>query len=114
MNDSTLIELAPTVPRPNPLGAAARRLVLGRLDALRYGTLRIHEGDSVHQFRGTAPGPTASIEVKNPAFYAELAFGGSVGAAESYMLGHWASPDLTGLLRLMLLNRAALDSLEDG
>lgn len=114
MNDTTLIEIAPTVPRPNPLGAAARRLVLGRLDALRYGSLRIHEGDSVHQFRGIAPGPTAGIEVKNPAFYADLAFGGSVGAAESYMLGHWASSDLTGLLRLMLLNRAALDSLEDG
>jgi len=37
-----------------------------------------------------------------------------VGAAESYMLGHWTTSDLTGLLRLMLANRAALDSLEGG
>ena len=30
------------------------------------------------------------------------------------MLGHWSTPDLTGLLRLLLLNRTALDSLEGG
>jgi len=114
VNDTTLIELAPSIPRANPLGAVARRLVLGRLEALRHGELRIIEGDAVHQFRGAASGHAASIEVKNPAFYAELAYGGSVGAAESYMLGHWSTPDLTGLLRLMLANRSVLDSLEGG
>ena len=29
MNDTTLIELAPTAPRPNLLGTAAKQLVLG-------------------------------------------------------------------------------------
>jgi cyclopropane-fatty-acyl-phospholipid synthase len=114
VNDTTLIELAPTLPRPNPLGAAARRLVLGRLAALEHGTLRLHEGDASHEFRGAGPGLVAVIEVRDPAFYAELAFGGSVGAAESYMLGQWTTPDLTALLRLMLANRTALDSLEGG
>jgi cyclopropane-fatty-acyl-phospholipid synthase len=114
MYDTTLIGRVPNVPRTNPLGPAARRLVLGRLGALERGSLRVHEGGSVHDFKGTAEGPTASLEVRDPAFYADLAFGGSVGAAESYMLGHWSSPDLTGLLRLLLVNRAALDSLEGG
>ena len=114
MNDTTLIELAPTLPRPNPLGAAARRLVLGRLAALERGAVCVREGDMTRYFRGAEAGPSALIEVRDPAFYAELAYGGSVGAAESYMLGHWTSPDLTRLLRLMLLNRAALDSLEGG
>ena len=30
-NDTTLIELAPGVARPNPLGTVARRLVLSRM-----------------------------------------------------------------------------------
>ncbi len=114
MNDTTLIELAPTLSRPNPLGAAARRLVLGRLESLRSGTLRVQDGDVVHEFRGAAPGPGATLVVRDPAFYSELAYGGSVGAAESYMLGHWSTPELTGLLRLMLANREALDALEGG
>jgi cyclopropane-fatty-acyl-phospholipid synthase len=114
VNDITLIELAPTIPRANPLGAAARKLVLGRLTSLEKGVLRVREGDALHEFRGAAAGIAASIEVRNPAFYADLAFGGSVGAAESYMLGHWSTPDLTALLRLMLANRGAMDSLETG
>ena len=114
MTDTTLIELAPALPRANPLGAAARRLVLGRLQTLEQGVLRVHEGDGVQEFRGARTGIAASIEVRHPAFYADLAYGGSVGAAESFMLGHWATHDLTALLRLMLANRAALDSLESG
>ena len=114
MNDTTLIELAPTLSRPNPLGTAARRLVLGRLESLRSGTLRVQDGDVVHEFRGAAPGAGATLVVRDPAFYSELAYGGSVGAAESYMLGHWSTPELTGLLRLMLANREALDALEGG
>ena len=47
----------------------------------------------------------AAVTVRDPAFYAEIAFGGSVGAGESYMLGHWSADDLTALLRLMLRNR---------
>ena len=113
-NDTTLMELAPSVPRANPLGTLARRLVLSRMTRLERGTLRIHEGDAVQEFTGSDAGPTAHIEVRDPAFYGELAYGGSVGAAESYMLGHWSTPDLTGLLRLLLVNRSALDSLEGG
>ncbi len=62
---------------------ASRRLECGR------PRLRVHEGDTVQEFRGPAAGMVATIEVRDPSFFAELAYGGSVGAAESYMLGHW-------------------------
>ena len=114
MNDTTLIERAPTVPRPNLLGSTAERLVLDRLARIAHGSLRLVDGATTRDFGGTAPGPVASIEIRDPAFYSELAWGGSVGAAESYMLGHWNTPDLTALMRLMLVNRDALDSLEGG
>ncbi len=114
MNDTTLIDLAPADARANPIGGVARRLVLGRLSALECGRLHILERGQAQDFQGTRPGQAAALEVRDPAFYAELAYGGSVGAAESYMLGHWTTPDLTALLRLMLANRAALDALETG
>ena len=114
MNDTTLIERAPTVPRPNLLGSAAERLVLERLARIAVGSLRLVDGATTRDFGGAAPGPAAAIEIRDPAFYSELAWGGSVGAAESYMLGHWSTPDLTALMRLMLVNRDTLDSLEGG
>ena len=39
------------------------------------------------------------------------AAGGDVGFAESYLEGHWSTPDLAGLLRLFLRNREALEQL---
>ena len=66
MNDTALIVLAPTAPRPNLLGAAAKQLVLGRLAALECGTLRVHEGDTVQEFRGPTTGRVATIEVRDP------------------------------------------------
>ena len=113
MNDATLVNLSVCSARPNPLGALARRLVFAQLSSLACGQLRVRETDAVHDF-GAAPGLSAEIHVQDPAFFAETAFGGSVGAAESYMLGHWRADDLTMLMRLLLRNRASLDGLERG
>jgi cyclopropane-fatty-acyl-phospholipid synthase len=114
MNDTTLIELSRAGPRPGFLGTLARRLVLARLASISAGRLRVREGDDVLTFGTTGTGPDASLDVLDPAFYAEIAFGGSVGAGESYMLGHWRTDDLTALMRLMLRNRDTLDGMETG
>jgi len=112
MNDPTLIELSRQRARRRPLGRLARRLVFERLAGLVQGSLVLREGAETLRFgSGT---PEAEVRVRDAAFYAEVAFGGSVGAGESYMLGHWTSPDLTAVLRLLLRNRSALDALEGG
>jgi cyclopropane-fatty-acyl-phospholipid synthase len=54
------------------------------------------------------------VHVFDPAFYADVAVGGAVGAGESYVLGRWGSSDLTAALRILARNRAAMDSLETG
>jgi cyclopropane-fatty-acyl-phospholipid synthase len=114
MTDTTLIELSRSAPRANPLGALARRLVFARFATLRAGLLRIREGNEVHEFGSPHSGIDAMVTVLDPAFYAEIAFGGSVGAGESYMLEHWQADDLTALMRLLLRNRHALDAMETG
>ena len=97
-----------------PLTALARKLVFARLGKLRRGLLRLHEGGECHVFGAERTGLDASITVLDPSFYAELAFGGSVGAGESYMLGAWRSDDLTAVMRLLLQNRVVLDTMESG
>ena len=114
MTDTTLIELSRPAPARAPLGALARRLVFSRLELLTQGLLRLREGGEAFEFGAERTGLEAGIEVLDPAFYAELAFGGSVGAAESYMLGHWRSDDLTQAMRLLLRNRHAMDAMEGG
>ena len=114
MNDTTLIELAPTAPRPNLLGAAAKRLVLGRLAALERGTLRVHEGDAVQEFRGAAAGIGRRHRSARPVVLRGTRLRRLGRRRRVVHARPLATPDLTALLRLMLANRTALDSLEGG
>jgi cyclopropane-fatty-acyl-phospholipid synthase len=72
-------------------------------------------GNEVWRF-GTdaANGPAATVRIHDARTFAELAFGGSIGAAEAYMLGFWDADDLTSVIRVLLRNRAVLDGLETG
>src|SRR5690606_34128041 len=109
--------LSKTTARPLPvrrrgdvshLGSLARTGVLSKFEGLRHGLLEVVEGDSRHRFGEISadfPNPVR-VEIRNPAFYPDLAFGGSIGAAEAYMLGHWRCDNLVDLVRLLVRNRA--------
>jgi cyclopropane-fatty-acyl-phospholipid synthase len=114
LTDTTLVEMTRSAPRQNLFGPVARRLVTARLAGLQQGQLRIREGNETRVVGTPHGGGNATLHVLDPAFYSELAFGGSIGAGESYMLGHWRSDNLTALMRLMLRNRGVLDAMETG
>ncbi len=97
------------------LDRIARRAMLGRLDGLHDGVLSVREGATEHRFGGPArDGLRAALEVRDPRFWSNAAFGGTVGAGESYILGHWESEDLTSLVRLMVRNRGLTSRVEGG
>ncbi len=106
---------APSVAhRPSLIESCARRLVMRRLRQLRHGELRLVDGGEVYNF-GNAGGTEAlrvSVAVLNPQFYVEVAFGGTVGVGGAYIDGYWRCDRLTDLVRLFLLNRAAIDGLD--
>jgi cyclopropane-fatty-acyl-phospholipid synthase len=111
--DPTLVELSRARPRPGALAAWGRRLVHGRLRGLQGGRLILQEPQGAFAF-GDGNGDAVRLTVRDPAFYAEVAFGGSIGAGESYMLGHWRADDLVALVRLLLRDRGLLDGMEGG
>jgi len=95
------------------LSALARRATLRRLSRLEHGRLRVREAGGVVSVGDPAAEPV-TICVHDPRFHESVAFGGAVGAGEAYAAGWWSSDDLTGVVRLMLRNREALDGLEGG
>jgi cyclopropane-fatty-acyl-phospholipid synthase len=94
------------------LAAFARRQVLAKLANLKHGSLLLKEAGQTWLF-GSGNGPI-QVEVHDPQFWKSVAFGGSVGAGESWMDGHWHTDDLTGLVRLLLRNREIVDGMERG
>ncbi len=92
-----------------------RHLVEKRLDRLRDGRLEIVEGGQSRLLGGhdnAGDLPVARFEVLDNACWRAIALGGSVGAGGSFMAGQWRSPDLAGLLRLLLRERDVLEGLE--
>jgi cyclopropane-fatty-acyl-phospholipid synthase len=105
--------LAGTV-KPTMLDNLARRRVLRQLSGLRHGVLTLSDGGSVYRFGAGPPEAAAHIRVRDPRFYSEVAFGGSIGGGEAYMHGYWQCDDLVALVRLLLRNREVLDGMEGG
>ncbi len=91
----------------------ARSLVVKRLQNLRHGRLLLCEGTQQHSF-GVHGAIEITLHVHDARFYGDIAFGGSVGAGEAWMLGYWSCDNLTALIRLMVLNQDVMDSLEGG
>lgn len=99
--------------RSNWLQQYARKQVMARLAMLQFGQLTIIENGVSHQF-GHDASLQASIDVQDAHFYGEIAFGGSIGAGEAYMLGYWQTDNLTNVIRIMAKNQTVMDALEGG
>jgi len=93
-----------------------RTALFARLGNLQQGMLTIIDAEGEYVFgRSPAAAPLeATITVREPQFYVDVAFGGTVGVGESYMAGSWLVDDLTSLVRIILRNRHVLTDLESG
>ena len=93
-----------------------RSHMLAQLAKLRDGELRIVDGAETFTFGQRTPhcALTVTLTVTNPHFWADAAFGGTVGAGEAYIHGLWHCDDLTGLVRLMVVNREIMEGMEGG
>lgn len=91
----------------------AKAQILKRLQQIQTGTLTLIDGNERLTF-GSTSSIEVSIQVHDPRFYGEIAFGGSIGAGEAYMLGYWTADNLTDVIRLMAVNQHVMDSLEGG
>ena len=113
---NTEFESATTVlPAPSALQRFARATLFKALARLHTGTLTLHESGERTLFGAPeGDGPRAELWVMHPDFYTSVLLGGSVGAGESFMAGHWHASDLVGVIRLMSRNLDVIDGMEGG
>jgi cyclopropane-fatty-acyl-phospholipid synthase len=93
-----------------------KTLLHRRLRELRHGRLILEEGGVKEAFgRPTDRCPlSVTVEVRDPSFYADVAMGGSVGAAEAYMDGLWSADDLIALVRIIACNEELNHGIDRG
>ena len=106
MNSTTLRSPA-SLPASAP---AAARSIFKLLERLQFGSLDLQMPDGASAHFGTPGGPRAALRVRDWAVCAATLRSGDIGFAESYVDGHWTTPDLRALLELFVRNREALET----
>jgi len=105
-----------TRPRRGILENTYRKGVLKALSGIREGRIILKDGQERHCFgKPTDRFPfQATVMVHHADVYRQVILGGSIGAAEAYMMGHWKTDNLTDLLRIVLRNQMVLERMESG
>jgi cyclopropane-fatty-acyl-phospholipid synthase len=108
--------LESAAPSRSVLEKLARAMLLHKLKQIRYGRLRLVDGAQTETFGAVSDeGPyDATIRVRSSRFYADAVFGGTTGAGEAYMEGHWECDALDDLVRLMVRNRETMEGVDSG
>ena len=100
---------APTFALPRGTPATART-VFKLLQRLRHGSLTVQLPDgSMRRFGGDAS-PHAALHLHNWAMCGAVLKSGDIGFAETFIAGDWSTPNLTELLRVLVKNRAEVES----
>jgi len=104
MNTSTATPFS--IPQGTP---AAGRAVLQLLQRLQHGSLTLQLPDGTMQRFGGDAAPHAALHLHNWQPFTAALKSGDIGFAETFIAGHWSTPNLTELLRLLVRNRAAVE-----
>lgn len=94
--------------------AWARSMILKHLSTMQRGQLVIKENGekTVYGDQSDNAGLVAELTIVNIDTYSSLALNGVIGAGESYMEGHWTSPDLVKVIRFFVVNMQTLDAMD--
>ncbi len=111
--------LSPSMTLPASAPAAARA-VLRLLRQLQIGSLDLQLPDGTQMHFGSGDGhlregePRAAMRLLDWSVCQAALRHGDIGFAESFIAGHWTTPDLVALLELFIANRDALESVVYG
>jgi cyclopropane-fatty-acyl-phospholipid synthase len=84
----------------------AEQAVWQTLGRIEHGQLVVEAPDRRRVFGHPDPSP-ALLRIHRARFFRRVVSAGEIGFGESYMEGEWSTPDLVGLVRVLLANRDA-------
>lgn len=92
------------------------RLLRSRLAQIEHGCITLVDGARSDTYGRLTPrcALAVTLRVHDARMYSEVAFGGSVGAGESFMAGDWSTDNLTALARIFVVNRDVLLGMDGG
>ncbi len=85
--------------------------MLAKLRGIQGGNITLIDGETRSELGDRSADLHATIRVHDLRFYRAVAFGGSIGAGESYRDGYWSCSDLVALIQIFARNMQASSDL---
>ena len=118
MNDTVMTTKTAelTTARLTLIQRIAKNLLFKQLRNIEHGQLTIADYSGSETFGQLSSDfdKTAILTVHDTRAYTAIAFGGSIGAGESYMQHYWSVDNLTDLVRIFVRNIDVLDDMDSG
>ncbi len=94
----------------------SKKLVLQLLHGIEQGQIVVHEQTQRIEAgkKTSACALSTELNILTPKIYPRILQRGSIGTAESFMLGEWTTTDLVALLRIFIRNREQLFKVDSG
>jgi cyclopropane-fatty-acyl-phospholipid synthase len=112
-----MIDTTTLAPGARPAAPATRpraaRTALALMDRIQEGALALHLPDGDRHLAGHGE-PRAMLEVHDWAVFGRTLAKGDIGLAESWIAGEWSTHDLPAVLRVLVRNRAAIETMVYG
>lgn len=92
------------------------RILLDQLAKLQHGQVQIELGAGGGHLLGHPADDrlVGQVRIHHPRAFRSIVLGGGLGAAESYLMGDWSSPDLVSLMRVFCRNLDRFEQLDRG
>lgn len=116
MNEVSVSSIKLPQGRSARMGARLAREAMFKLFAkFEVGSLTVHEGPKSYHFGNSDDlnGPHGEAHIHSPSLYSQMMAGGTLGAGEAYIQGHWTSPDLVEVTRVFCANMGVMQRMED-
>lgn len=114
MNKSKTIESKTMNNSSSKFDGFIKSQLFKQFEKLQHCYLEIKDTEGCYFFGEESSDLKATISVRNNEFYKAIAFHGSIGAAEQYIINNWNTSNLTNLVRVFVRNQDLLDDLEGG
>ncbi|MBX3396615.1 MAG: class I SAM-dependent methyltransferase [Phycisphaerae bacterium] len=115
-SQATIGEIKRETQGPAFLDRLARTIVTTAFSRIQRGRLTVATDGEIESF-GSTTGDCqldVTLRIRDSRAWRAIAFGGTVGAGESYGRGWWSASDLIELIRVIIDNEAAMMALDSG
>jgi cyclopropane-fatty-acyl-phospholipid synthase len=92
------------------LNNAIKRRFFDNFNQIEFGQITFVDAGQV-TVCGAGQATDVRVTINDNRFYTNVASGGAIGAAESYMQGLWSCESLTELVQILIRNRKVLDGM---